>query len=57
MIFLIVLTVFLYSGLMVWILAKVGSSAAQSVIDMINRPKKQAEVKHKEKYERLMSAR
>ncbi|WP_156112637.1 hypothetical protein [Halobacillus sp. BBL2006] len=57
MILVILLTVAVYSTLMVWMLAKVGSAPAQSVLDLVNGNKGRSLPQNRKTYEQTISAR
>lgn len=57
MMVIIFLVVAVYSCLMVWVLAKVGSVPARSVIDMVKGNVKPTPSQNRKSYERTISAR
>lgn len=57
MLIIIMLVVAAYSSLMVYLLAKVGSAPAQSVLDMLRGESTRSPFHHKKTYEQSISAR
>ncbi|WP_164908435.1 hypothetical protein [Halobacillus litoralis] len=57
MLLIILMVVAVYSGLMVYLLAKIGCTPAKSVIDVIKESAGRSQVEKKKAYERTFSAR
>lgn len=57
MVLIIMMVVAVYSSIMVFFLAKVGSKPAQSVLDVLKKRTSRSQLKNKKGYEQSISAR